>query len=139
GVYPRNEQHHRGCAPGARHRDEPGAGCRACARVLCDGRRAPGARMIREERLVPVGSVFEGEPEAVLAVTVTAPEAARLTDPPLAFFCAPGGGLDRGYFDLRAGVGTRFSFAVQMADRGCITIAIDPLGIGGSTRPARGF
>ena len=51
----------------------------------------------------------------------------------------PGGGLDRAYYDLRAGGGTRFSFAVQMAERGCITIAIDPLGIGGSTRPRRGF
>jgi hypothetical protein len=55
------------------------------------------------------------------------------------YFSVPGGGLDRAYYDLRAGGGTRFSFAVQMAERGCITIAIDPLGIGGSTRPRRGF
>jgi len=95
--------------------------------------------MIREERRIPVGRVLDDEPEAILAVTVTAPEAARIADPPLVFFCIPGGGLDRGYYDLRACVGTRFSFAVQMAERGYITIAIDPLGIGGSTRPAGGF
>jgi alpha-beta hydrolase superfamily lysophospholipase len=95
--------------------------------------------MIREEHLIPVGRVFDDEPDAALAVSVTAPEGARLADPPLVYFCVPGGGLDRGYFDLRAGGGTRFSFAVQMAERGCVTIAIDPLGIGGSTRPRRGF
>lgn len=95
--------------------------------------------MMREEHLVPIGPVLDGEPDAALAVTVTTPEAGRLSDPPRVYFCVPGGGLDRGYFDLRAGAGTRFSFAVQMADRGGITVAIDPLGIGGSTRPRRGF
>jgi len=55
------------------------------------------------------------------------------------YFCVPGGGLDRAYYDLRAGGGTRFSFAARMAERGCVTIAIDPLGIGGSTQPRRGF
>ena len=95
--------------------------------------------MIREEHLIPIGRVFDDEPEAVLAVTVTAPEAARLAEPPLVYFCVPGGGLDRGYYDLRAGATMRFSFAEQIAARGGITIAIDPLGIGGSTRPDRGF
>ena len=94
--------------------------------------------MIREEHLVPVGRPFEEEPEAVIAITVTAPEPSRLGAAPAVFFCVPGGGLDRGYYDLRAG-GSRFSFAVQMAERGGICIAIDPLGIGGSTRPQRGF
>jgi len=94
--------------------------------------------MIREEHLVPVGPPFDDEPEAVLAITVTAPEASRLGAAPPVYFCVPGGGLDRGYFDLRAG-GTRFSFAVQIAERSGICVAIDPLGIGGSTRPRRGF
>jgi alpha-beta hydrolase superfamily lysophospholipase len=95
--------------------------------------------VIREEHRIPVGRVFDNEPEATLAVTVTAPEAARLADPPPVYFCVPGGGLDRGYYDLRAGASMRFSFAAQMAERGGITVAIDPLGIGGSTRPRRGF
>lgn len=95
--------------------------------------------MMREEHLVPVGPALDGEPDAVLAVTVTAPAAARLAAPTPVYFCVPGGGLDRGYFDMRADAGTRFSFAVQMAERGGITVAIDPLGIGGSTRPRRGF
>jgi alpha-beta hydrolase superfamily lysophospholipase len=95
--------------------------------------------VIREDHLIPVGRVFDDEPEAVFAVTVTAPEAARLVDPPPVYFCVPGGGLDRGYYDLRAGASMRFSFAAQMAERGGITVAIDPLGIGGSTRPRRGF
>ena len=95
--------------------------------------------MIREEHLIPVGRVFDDEPEAALAVTVTAPAAARLAAPPLVYFCVPGGGLDRGYYELRGGATTRFSFAEQIVARGGITIAIDPLGIGGSTRPTRGF
>jgi pimeloyl-ACP methyl ester carboxylesterase len=94
--------------------------------------------MIREEHLVPVGQPFDDEPEAALAITVTAPEPARLGGTPPVYFCVPGGGLDRGYYDLRTG-GTRFSFAVQLAERGGICVAIDPLGIGGSTRPRRGF
>jgi alpha-beta hydrolase superfamily lysophospholipase len=73
----------------------------------------------------------------MLAITVTA-EPSRLGGAPPVFFCVPGGGLDRGYYDLRAG-GPRFSFAAQMAKRGGICIAIDPLGIGGSTRPRHGF
>jgi alpha-beta hydrolase superfamily lysophospholipase len=94
--------------------------------------------MIREEHLVPVGRPFDDEPEAVLAITVTAPESSRLGAATPVYFCVPGGGLDRGYYDLRSG-GTRFSFAVQMAQRGGICVAIDPLGIGGSTCPRRGF
>jgi pimeloyl-ACP methyl ester carboxylesterase len=95
--------------------------------------------MIREEHLVSVGRVLDDEPDVVLAVTVTAPEATQLTEVPPVFFCVPGGGLNRGYYDLRTGGGTRFSFAAQMAGRGGITVAIDPLGIGDSTRPSRGF
>ena len=59
--------------------------------------------MIREDHLIPVGRVFDDEPEAALAVTVTAPGPARVAEPPLVYFCVPGGGLDRGYYDLRAG------------------------------------
>ncbi len=95
--------------------------------------------MTREDLLIPVGPVLDGDSDAVLAVTVTAPPASQLADPPVVYFCVPGGGLDRGYYDLRTKEGTRFSFAEQIAARGGITIAIDPLGIGGSTRPARGF
>lgn len=95
--------------------------------------------MIREERLVPIGPLEDGGPVATLAVTITAPTAGRRVVPTPVYFCTPGGGLDRGYFDLRAGAETRFSFAVRMAERGGITVAIDPPGIGGSARPARGF
>lgn len=95
--------------------------------------------MIREDHLVPVGPTEEGDPEAMLAVTITAPVSGRLSDLPTVYFCTPGGGLDRGYYDLRASTGTHFSFAAQMAGRGAIVIAIDPLGIGRSTRPGNGF
>jgi pimeloyl-ACP methyl ester carboxylesterase len=95
--------------------------------------------MIREEHLVPVGPVETGGPEAVLAVTVAAPAPGRLADPAPVYFCTPGGGLDRRYYDLRACNTRRFSFAEQMAERGGIVVAIDPLGVGGSTRPQRGF
>ena len=95
--------------------------------------------MIRVQRTVTVGSVLDGEPGVALALSAVLADARRLADPPVAFFCVPGGGLDRGYFDLRPDGETRFSFAAQMAERGYITLAIDPLGIGGSSRPARGF
>jgi pimeloyl-ACP methyl ester carboxylesterase len=94
--------------------------------------------VIREDHRVPIGAVLD-DADAALAVTLVAPGAGQLADPPVVFSCVPGGGLDRGYYDLRTGEGERFSFAVQMARHGFITIAIDPLGIGGSTRPARGF
>ena len=74
--------------------------------------------MIREEHLVPVGPVETGGPEAVLAVTVAAPAPGRLADPAPVYFCIPGGGLDRRYYDLRACNTRRFSFAEQMAERG---------------------
>jgi alpha-beta hydrolase superfamily lysophospholipase len=95
--------------------------------------------VIRVQRTIAVGSVLDGDPGVALALTAVLPEARGLVDPPVAFFCVPGGGLDRGYFDLRPDGETRFSFAEQMGQRGYITLAIDPLGIGGSSRPARGF
>jgi pimeloyl-ACP methyl ester carboxylesterase len=76
---------------------------------------------------------------AHLAVDVFIPTGVSLREPVIVFFCVPGGGLNRRYFDLPVTDDVSFSFAQQMASRGMITVAIDPLGVGGSSRPDAGF
>jgi pimeloyl-ACP methyl ester carboxylesterase len=88
-------------------------------------------------RMIDVGVLSVGA--AHLAVDVFIPTGNGLREPAVAFFCVPGGGLNRGYFDLRVEGDVSFSFAAQMASRGMITVAIDPLGVGDSSRPEAGF
>lgn len=57
---------------------------------------------------------------------------------PVLFFCLPGGGMNREFFDLQ-GAGDRFSFARQMAARGFICALVDPPGVGASDAPEDGF
>jgi pimeloyl-ACP methyl ester carboxylesterase len=89
------------------------------------------------QRTVDVGVLSVGAVR--LAVDVFIPTGVPLHEPAVAFFCVPGGGLNRRYFDLPVADDVSFSFAAQMAKRGMITVAIDPLGVGGSSRPAEGF
>ena len=89
------------------------------------------------ERTIDAGVLSVGA--VSLALDVFIPKGVALSEPAVAFFCVPGGGLNRGYFDLPVEADTSFSFAAQMAGRGMITVAIDPLGVGGSRRPAAGF
>jgi pimeloyl-ACP methyl ester carboxylesterase len=91
---------------------------------------------------VPLDGRFE------LAATLIAP-AASDDAPPVdtLLFCLPGGFLSRRYFDLAApdemdesggagdASGRRYSFAEAMARRGLAVLAVDPLGVGDSTRP----
>ncbi len=58
--------------------------------------------------------------------------------PRQAFFCLPGGGMHRQYFDLQSPGDDSFNFAQQMARRGFLVVAVDPLGIGASSRPVDG-
>jgi pimeloyl-ACP methyl ester carboxylesterase len=74
-----------------------------------------------------------------LGLDIFIPKGIALCEPAVAFFCVPGGGLNRSYFDLPVEDDASFSFAAQMASRGMITVAIDPLGVGGSSRPLAGF
>lgn len=55
----------------------------------------------------------------------------------IAFFCFPGGSYNRRYYGLEGAGG--FSFGAAMAAAGMISIAIDHVGIGDSTRPEDGF
>ena len=84
---------------------------------------------------VDAGVSVEEEASAKIAARVFWP--AELSGPPsVALFCLPGGSINAGYYDLGAELQPSFSFARQMAKHGLITIALDHLGVGASTRPA---
>jgi pimeloyl-ACP methyl ester carboxylesterase len=90
------------------------------------------------ERRIDVGGLLPGEGTLAVAADVFLPS--RLRSPPAALFCLPGGAMNRRYFDLRAeGAVGEFSFAAHMSSRGFIVVALDPLGVGGSSRPRDGF
>jgi len=57
----------------------------------------------------------------------------------LVFFCLPGGGMNKRYYNLAVSGGEQFSFAQQMIARGHVVVAIDPVGVGDSGRPDDGF
>lgn len=84
------------------------------------------------------GVTLPGEGALEIAVEVFAPENPR----PVALICLPGGAMTRRYFDLMppdAPAGDSFNFARQMAARGYISVLIDHLGVGESSRPADGY
>jgi pimeloyl-ACP methyl ester carboxylesterase len=72
-----------------------------------------------------------------VAVDVHLPE--RPADRPVLLACLPGGGVTRRYFDLDGGPGMDFSFARAMTAAGHVVCAMDPVGVGDSTRPEDGF
>jgi alpha-beta hydrolase superfamily lysophospholipase len=85
------------------------------------------------------GLELPGESTLRIALDVHYPDAAALGPSPLAWFCLPGGGMKRGYFDLSAENDDSFSFARAMVARGFIVVTIDHPGIGDSDRPADGY
>lgn len=88
-------------------------------------------------RHIDVGELLPGAGMLRMAAEIFVPQRPR--SPPLALFCTPGGAMNRHYFDLRAaGAPGEFSFAAQLTAAGFYVIALDPLGIGDSTRPADG-
>src|SRR5690349_2941386 len=103
----------------------------------CGSALAMAASFEKIQRTIDVGVLSVGA--AALAVDVFIPARGLLREPAVVFFCVPGGGLNRRYFDLPVADDVSFSFAAQMASRGMITVAIDPLGVGGSSRPEAGF
>jgi len=85
-----------------------------------------------------VGELLPGEGSLEVAADIFFPS--RLCSPPTALFCLPGGALTRAYFNLLAqGPESDFSFAAHMVAAGFIVVTLDPLGVGGSTRPRDGF
>jgi pimeloyl-ACP methyl ester carboxylesterase len=87
------------------------------------------------ERRIEVGELIPGEGTQSVAADVFLPP--QLPAAPIALFCLPGGALNRGYYNLQAEGG--FSFAENMAARGFIVVTLDPLGVGGSSRPRDGY
>jgi pimeloyl-ACP methyl ester carboxylesterase len=78
--------------------------------------------------------------ESPLHIAATLYEPATMTHAPILLVCLPGGGMNRGYFDLQPDDGdTSFSFARQMSARGFHVLTMDHLGIGDSTRPVDGY
>ena len=82
-----------------------------------------------------IGFGIEGDDATEIAVEVCWPE--EVTQKQV-FFCVPGGGMNRRYFDLGGETDSRFSFARQMAARGYVSVLIDPPAIGESDRPEDG-
>ncbi|HEY3698431.1 MAG TPA: alpha/beta fold hydrolase [Spongiibacteraceae bacterium] len=85
-----------------------------------------------------IGELLTSEGSLSIEVEITLPTAAP-REVPVVLFCLPGGAMDKSYFNLRTPEGDQFSFAQQMARHGCITIALDHLGTGGSGKPRDGF
>lgn len=78
--------------------------------------------------------------EGPLHIAATLFEPGTGTADPILLVCLPGGGMNRGYFDLMPDDGdAAFSFARQMSVRGFHVLTIDHLGIGDSSRPADGY
>jgi len=103
------------------------------------------------EHRVDVGALIPGEEPLAAAADVFIPPS--LVEPPTVVCCLPGGALTRGYYHLQASggflqagggpevIGGRddFSFAAWMTSQGFIVVTLDPIGVGGSSRPRDGF
>jgi pimeloyl-ACP methyl ester carboxylesterase len=86
---------------------------------------------------VEVGPHLAGGTVNHLALEVFLP--ASLAARPVLFFCIPGGGMNRGYFNLDGGADLPFSFARAMTGAGHVVVTIDPVGVGDSTHPDDAF
>lgn len=95
--------------------------------------------MLRRSLQIPVTLPIEDAATPIVAAEIYAPEPDWLGLPSIVFFCLPGGGMNRNYFDLVLGADESYSFARHMVGEGCIVVAIDPIGVGQSTRPEDGF
>jgi pimeloyl-ACP methyl ester carboxylesterase len=91
-----------------------------------------------ENLLLDAGVSIAGEPALQIAVDIHYPR--TIADVPSVLFCLPGGGTRRQVFDLHAADGDHsLSLARAMTAAGIIVVLMDPLGVGGSSRPADGF
>jgi pimeloyl-ACP methyl ester carboxylesterase len=93
--------------------------------------------MRRQSLSVKSGVSAEGEQEFTVAAEIFWPDDSPLS--PIMFFCLPGGGMNRHYYDLQTAGDHSFSFAHAMAAQGMITVSVDHVGVGQSSRPADGF
>jgi pimeloyl-ACP methyl ester carboxylesterase len=103
------------------------------------GSVSTGEPLRRHRLLIDAGVSLDGVPAPKIAVEVCWHETAIDIATPLAFVCLPGGSINRHYYDLGLDAQSSFSFARHMAEQGMITLSVDHLGVGESTRPADGF
>ncbi|WP_166985240.1 alpha/beta fold hydrolase [Pseudomaricurvus alkylphenolicus] len=82
-----------------------------------------------------VGKDLDLEGQQILATTVFEP-----VGPVKALLvCFPGGGCNRGWFDLRPKGDDSYSFGLHFCARGYRVVTVDHLGVGDSTKPDNGF
>jgi pimeloyl-ACP methyl ester carboxylesterase len=108
-----------------------------CVRTFSTAKK--GIEMHRHALTVPSGLELQDEGPLDIAVEIFWPDNLRTAGPTISFFCLPGGSINRHYYALDAGGDDSFSFAAAMAAQGAVTIAVDHLGIGDSSRPRDGF
>jgi pimeloyl-ACP methyl ester carboxylesterase len=89
------------------------------------------------ELAVDVSAVlpFAGE-TSTLAAAVYLPAPEHAAAPRAVLVCWPGGSYSRAYWDMHIPGHPGYSFAEHMTDRGFLVIAVDPLGVGASSRPS---
>ena len=78
---------------------------------------------------------FAGE-TSTLSATVHVPAPEHAAAPRAVLVCWPGGSYSRAYWDMHIPGHPGYSFAEHMTDRGFLVVAVDPLGVGSSSRPA---
>ncbi len=93
----------------------------------------------RLTRSIDVSGVAGDSEILAVAADICLPDPARLGARPTVLFCLPGGGVTKRFYDLDGEGDRSFSFAEAMAGQGFITVAIDHLGVGESSRPRDGF
>jgi pimeloyl-ACP methyl ester carboxylesterase len=94
------------------------------------------ASIVRESLDLDIEAPWAGGETLSMALDVYHPLDA---DKGALLFCAPGGGVNRRYFDMKTDAPGATSFATEMALRGHTVVAVDPPGVGDSTRPENGF
>ena len=92
--------------------------------------------IVRESLDVKIAAPWSNEESLSIALDIYR---SRDTAPGALLFCVPGGGVNRHYYDMKLETPGARSFAEEMAARGHVVVAIDPPGVGQSTRPEDGF
>jgi hypothetical protein len=93
----------------------------------------------KQVRVIDVTAACGTAERISCAVTVTSPDPANLPVSPLVMFAWPGGGYNRGYFDLQAVADGNYSQAEFHAANGVIFVACDHVAVGDSTVPVSGL
>lgn len=96
-----------------------------------------GSRSAIDLRLaLPASATPDGVGELALAATLFVPD--EVVDDLGVLVCWPGGSYGRDYWDISLSGHDAYSFAEHLTARGFVVIAVDPMGVGDSGRPADG-